>query len=254
MRKTIIGLTCLLATNLAASPIPDFPFIAVSGHASRGVAPDKATIYFTVLVHANDSDEAVNGVNETLKTLVSGLIELGVIDKDVIAHDLNKSAVREKSVEHNQLRILGYDVSREVKVVVRDLKRYSAVIRRIMITNNVTSVSSDFDTTNREQIEADLMTKACVDARRRADLMAKGVGTRVSSVFAVSDRELYRINEQFGFGYSGTLRGGAPPGEDVPIFVPSTIDLASDVNVLYRLDIQQDANNPEQTDGNKPSK
>jgi uncharacterized protein len=254
MRNTITGLICLLAANLAASPIPDFPFIAVAGRASREVAPDKAAIVFTVLFHAKESEEAVRQVNETLKALVSGLTELGVTEKDVRAHDLNKVAVREKSGDYNQLNILGYDVSREVKVVINDLKRYPAVIRRMMNTNNVTSVSSDFDVNNREQIEAELMIKACQDARKRADQMAKSVGTKVSGVFAVSDKELYDVGERFGFGYSGVFRDGAPPEEDVPVFVPSTIELVSNVDVLYRLDIQPAANKSTLPDGDKSPK
>ena len=246
MKRILPILLTFVATSALASPIPDFPFIAVSGEALAEVAPDKAEITFSVLVHSEDPEAATREVNQTLRKLAEGIIALKVPKRALTADDLGKRAVRERGENYQKLKILGYDVSRDVKVAIDDLERYTDVIRLIMKTTNITSVSSSFDIAKRDAVEAELIGKACADANRKALLMSKGVGSELGSVFAVSDRDFTSINERFGFGYSG---GGAGEfSDDVPIFVPAKIDINASVEVLYRLG---SAHNREQDAGGR---
>ena len=238
-RTLLISLTA--ATQLAASPIPDFPFTAVRGSAAEEVAPDEATIRFTVLCHDASSEVAVATVNKVLTKLVDGIVELGVGKDDLVAADLSKEAVRQKGEDYKRLKIIGYDASREVRVTISEIARYTAVVRLVMATDHVTRVSSDFDTTKRDELEATLMAKACADAKRKAKLLCEGVGTELGDVFAVSDQNLTTLSDQFGFGYYGSVSAGSallPPigsGDEVPVFVPTTIEVRTSVHVLYRL-------------------
>ena len=141
----------LIASKLAASPIPDFPFTAVNGSATKEVLPGKATIKFTVLCYDPSSEVAVSNVNQVMTKAVDGIVGLGIMKEDLVADDLSKEAVREKGDDHKRLKILGYDVSREVKVTVAEIDRYTAVVRLIMATDNVTRVSTEFDTSKRER-------------------------------------------------------------------------------------------------------
>jgi len=226
----------LAATHLAASPLPDFPFTAVTGAATEQVAPDKATIEFTVLCHDPSSEVAVATVNKVLTKVVDGIVGLGIRKVDLVADDLSKEAVREKGEDNKRLKILGYDVSREVKVTVAEIDRYTAVVRFIMATDNITKVSTEFDTSKRNEIESALMASACAKAKKKAELLCKGVGTNLGEVFAVSDQNFTGLPSGFGFGYSGGdsfYRTGYEA--EVPVFVPAKIDVRASVNVLYRL-------------------
>lgn len=235
-------LSILVANQLVASPIPDFPFTAVDGSATKEVSPDKATITFTVLCHDPSSEVAVTTVNKVLTVVVDGILGLGIGKESLIAGDLSKEAVREKGEDYKQLKILGYDVSREVKVTVSEIQRYTAVARLIMATDNVTRVSTEFDTSKRDEIEATLMATACADAKKKAELLCKGVGTELGDAFAVSDKEFTGLPGRFGFGYSGSdfavgsmLPSLGGDAEEVPVFVPAKIEVRGSVSVLYRL-------------------
>ena len=240
MHRSLIAVL-IAATQLAASPIPDFPFTAVYGSATDEVAPDKATIKFTVLCHDPSSEVAVATVNEVLKKVVDGVVGLGVKKEDLVADDLSKEAVREKGEDYKRLKVLGYDVSRDVKVTVAEIERYTAVVRLIMATDNVTRVSTEFDTTKRDEIESTLMASACADAKKKAELLCKGVGSELGDVFAVSDQDFTALSDRFGFGYSGAvlsaggILSGLGDGDEVPVFVPAKIEVRATVNVLYRL-------------------
>jgi uncharacterized protein YggE len=233
----VLGLGGML--QVAASPVPDFPFVTVSGRAEVEVAPDKATVTFTMLVHDVDPEAASGALNERLKTLVEGIIGLGVDKGAVVADDLNKNSVRERDENRNELKILGYDVSRGVQVTIEDIANYNKVISLIMKTKNVTSVSSKFDTRKRDELEAELVGKACADAKRKALLMCKGTGAELGDVFAISDRGFESIAGNFGFEFGMVSAGGGellgPAPEDAPVFIPAKIEIEGWVEVLYRL-------------------
>jgi uncharacterized protein len=236
MPRMLLTLALVTMLHAAASPVPDFPFIAVSGGAEVEVPPDKATIHFKVLVHGAESEAAAGTVNDTLKKLVEGIVALGVDKGGVTADDLEREAVREQDENRNLLKVLGYDVSREVKVEIADMTKYTPAIDLIMKSAHVTSVSSEFDTRKRDEIDAELMGKACADAKRKALLMSKGVGTELGEVFAISDREFTGLPERFGFGYDSMRSGGMLPDVPVlPVFVPAKIKIRGEVEVLYRL-------------------
>lgn len=231
------ALLCLLAASgiSSASPIPDFPFIVADGRAEREVPPTNATVNFTVLAFSKSSEEATNTVQSALGKVITALKAEGVGEKLIRAHDLDKSAVRNRDKDtNNDTDILGYEVSRKVELKLPDLANYPKIVRALMAADHVSSVGSTFDTSKREEVEAELTGEACVKARKRADLLAKGAVVTIDQVYAVSDSELYDVGEHFGFGYSGVLRGGDPPPE-IPLFVPSTIRLYASIKILYKL-------------------
>ena len=240
MRTSLLALL-IMTVQATASPVPDFPFIAVSGQASKEVPPDKATINFTVLCHDADSEVAVASINKTLKGLVEGIVGLGISKNAITADNFFKWAVREKGENFTQLKILGYDASREVKVTLSTVELYTSVVRLILATNGVTKIDSKFDSSSRDKIEAELLASACMDAKRKANLMCTGVGTTLGDVFAISDRNFTTLSDFIGFGHglSDSDPFGAAPlpglGEEVPFFVPAKFEIQASVNVLYRL-------------------
>jgi len=112
-----------------------------------------------------------------------------------------------------------------------------------MATDQVTRVSSEFDTSKRDELHSALMTSACEDAKKKAKSLCEGVGSQLGDVFAVSGQDFTNLSSRFDFGYSGShfsgaegllpsIRGGAA---EVPVFVPTNIEIRASVNVLYRL-------------------
>jgi uncharacterized protein YggE len=109
--------------------------------------------------------------------------------------------VREKGEDFKQLKILGYDASREVKVTLSTIEHYTAAVRLILATNGVTKLDSMFDSSSRDKIEGELLASACMDAKRKANLMCTGVGTTLGDVFAISDQNFSTLSDFIGFGH-----------------------------------------------------
>ncbi|MES2925006.1 MAG: SIMPL domain-containing protein [Verrucomicrobiota bacterium] len=230
-------LPCIIALLdiSSASPIPDFPFIAADSQAEREVPPTNATVYFTVLAFAKSSEESTNIVQSALGKVITALKAEGVGENLIRAHDLDKSAVRNREKDaNNDSDILGYEVSRRVELKLPELVNYPKIVRTLMAADHVTSTSSIFDTSKRDEVEAELTGEACSKARKKADLLAKGAGVTITGVHAVSEKGFSDFASDFGFSYAGVLRGG-PDVPEIPLFVPTLIELRASVNVLYRL-------------------
>jgi uncharacterized protein YggE len=240
MHRSLI-FSFLVANTLVASPIPDFPFTAVDGSARKEVSPDKATITFTVLCYDTNSEAAVTTVNKVLTEVVEGILGLGISKETLMAADLSKEAIREKGENDKLLKILGYNVSREVKIMLSEIKNYTAVARLIMVTDNTTRFSAEFDVSDRDEIEATLIAAACADAKKKAELLSKGVGANIGDAFAVSNQEFAGLPGRFGFGQSTFLCGidsvlpSLGDGSEILLFVPAKIELQASVHVLYHL-------------------
>lgn len=240
--KTLPFIGAMLGIS-AASPIPDFPFIMADGRVEREVAPTNATVSFTVLTFSKTAEEATNTVQTTLTKVVILLKAEGITEKMIQAHDLDKSAVRKRTeATYSDTDILGYEVLRKVEVKLTDLTKFSKVVGILMTTDNITKVKSGFDTIKREEIEAELMGEACAEARRKANLLAKGAGVTIDRAFAVTDRtwrDLENLMDTVvyasgGIGFSG-LPDLSPGTPETPLFVPSKITLQANVNILYKL-------------------
>jgi uncharacterized protein YggE len=238
-RQSLIALFCILVSSgiSSASPIPDFPFIAADGSASREVAPTNASIRFTVLAFSKSSEEATNTVQAALGKVITALKAEGVGEEMIRSHDIDKSAVRSRDNDTNKaLEILGYEVSRKVELKLPDLANYPKIVRVLMTADHIANMSSNFDTSTREDVEAELTGEACLKARKKADLLAKGAGVTIDRVYAVSNNSLEAVRLQFSSRYSDLPSlYGANETPEILLFVPSTIELSASVNILYKL-------------------
>jgi uncharacterized protein YggE len=105
-----------------------------------------------------------------------------------------------------------------------------------MTADHIANMSSNFDTSTREDVEAELTGEACLKARKKADLLEKGAGVTIDRVYAVSNNSLEAVRLQFSSRYSDLPSlYGANETPEILLFVPSTIELSASVNILYKL-------------------
>jgi len=235
-RCFLAGLLCLFLSSgwAMAGELPSFPFVFVSGEAGKEVMPDKAIVGFGVEVFDANPDKALSTMEERSAELMAIFTKYGIENKDVIAYDINKQAVR-------QIKgIVGYELTRTMSVTVRVLDRFDGLMTDIVSLKNTTGIRTVFDTTKRKEIEVDLFREAAQKAREQADLLAKGFGTEVSSVHAISASQggFGNIENEFGMGagFRGYVAQAAGPlAKTVQVFVPNTIKLQESVSAIFRL-------------------
>jgi len=160
--------------------------------------------------------------------------------EDVVAYDINKRAVRQTK-DSVALGILGYELTRTMSATIRVLDRFDGLMTEIVSLKNTTGMRTVFDTTKRKEIELDLFTRAAQKARDQADLLAKGFGTEVSSIYAITASQggFGNIENEFlgGAGFRGYVASQAagPLAKSVQVFVPNTIRLQESMSAIFRL-------------------
>lgn len=240
MRISLAWLLILLSvTPAAGEALPAFPFVFVTGEASRDVAPDQATVTFRIEVFDASAEGALELVTERSRQVVALLKKHGVADADIVAYDIAKRAVRHNAPQGEPLEILGYETSRSFSAVLRDVKNYDAFVRGLLGLPNVVDVGAAFATTKQKDVEAALVAAAVADARAQAQRMAEAAGMKLGAAHALSQADFGTIPAHFGMGspqgpVAYRMAQAAPSGD--VFLVPSTISLQAQIHMLYRLD------------------
>ena len=245
MKQFMIGVSCMVSGLALASPVPDFPFITVTGSATLDVAPDLAQIRLMIRANENTAEQATTAVyqqgNAMLDYLKSKGIELDAIE----AAQINKEATYQ---DYSSRTITGYSATQAVSIELATIEHYVEIMDYLFKQPNIFSIQGQFGSSRKEAYETELMAKAGADARKRAEQLSAAQGVSLHSVFAISEgsRNWGGLAGDFGFGggggvYGAQMRASADGMESMnksSLVMPKHIQLHQSVNVIYRLDTQ----------------
>lgn len=237
----------LLSAPVFSSPLPDFPFITVTGRANAELPPDKAILTFNVTKYDKNPQKALQRLGRNAAELLKMLKQHGIKKDQVESYHINKSADRKRDENYPYLPatgpVIGYQFVQSFKVYLDDISGYSKIMAALMSMKNVSQLLPEFDIDTRIEVEEELMAKAGADARHKAQLMAKGLGVRLLSVYAISadDLSLSSFFTRFGLKEKYALELAAAKAmkadfADEILFVPKTIRVSKSVNVVYKIE------------------
>lgn len=217
----------------AASPLPAYPFVHVSADASVYRMPDIGTIDFEILAADADPELARATVETRIAEIRSLLEEQGVSLDDLETRDVRKELRKGVPVEAPV-----YEVRSSVRVNMRDLSKWRAVVAPLLGMPNLNSFATSFDTSEREQVEADLMLDALRDARRRAELIAKGARRKLGAVTAVTPGGVKNVGYAIGLLRADFMerRGSAARVQADEFMAIEALKLVQPVDVVFRLE------------------
>lgn len=199
--------------------------IEVSGTAKQSIAADMATFTFAVNVRGQDLVELKTDVDSKTAGLVTLCKQLGIAKKDISSAEVSIHP------QYNQQTrtLLGYSVSRTVKVTLRDLANYTELMNGAIAAGVNTVGRIMLDVESRDELQRRALASAVADARNKADILAKSAGVTVGEVMALRETavgsgvEPYRFAER---AVSASARGAFEPGE---------ISLTTTVSVKYAI-------------------
>lgn len=241
MKYFILFCLSVFVSFVNASPLPDFPFVAVTGEASQEVKPDKAIVSFRIVTFAKQASQASDDMAATTGEVVDFILSLGVPSSSITSFEVDKQTKRKRGEDYNRLDILGYDFIRRIEVEIDQLSLYATMVDGLMKLNNVESFTTQFDTSQRNVISEALFATAAANARNKAEVMAKGLGTDIDSVFAFNDSGSFdAFFATFGLSnsYSANLyaKESRMRSSNGNTFIPQFITIKKRINVIYRLD------------------
>jgi Uncharacterized conserved protein len=233
----VLILSCLISLGATAADLPNFPFVVANGSAEKKIKPDTATVHLSIMAFEKESDQALKVVNVTTAQVTDILTKHGVRKESIEATDINKSTTRRRDPEFNALDILGYEVTRSMTIKLDNLAQYPEIMGNLIATNNVSGVRADFDIADRKAVEAELIAAAGADAREKATAMANGLGSKIQSVYAISQVSSFGdFVADFGAGSARTMAFKTAAGSyETIMFAPETITVEQTINVMFRI-------------------
>lgn len=229
--------TALLAVSMTASPLsclparaadlPAYPFIHVTAAANLHVMPDTGEIDFEIVSQDPDPEAAWKLVTERLEASRALFARHGVAPDDISVQDLLRRPLRQGDA------VTAIETRTAVHVTVRDLSNWTAMIQVLMTTPNVESLAVAFSRSDRDRIEAELVSQALGAARVKAQHIARGVGAKLGPAGGVALAPLKNLSNAMGLASDGPRHTPASaPGD--PLLV-SVQKLVQGVDVIYRI-------------------
>jgi uncharacterized protein len=238
--KFVLAVALALSSFVSlASPLPDFPFVAVTGQSSKQVAPDSVTLTFSITTFHQTAEVANAQLSQASAKVLAVLKANGVSDEQVTAYELEKSEKRKRDDNYNELEILGYDLNRRFEVRLSSLKQYPVLLGQLYAAEYVHNLNSVFDTSERDAVETALISAAAAQSRKKAEQMAEGLGVKIHSVFAFNDSGSFSsFFATFGVSDSTLFNAemsASRTGSAQQVLVPQFIEISKTVNVIYKI-------------------
>ncbi|WP_339897347.1 SIMPL domain-containing protein [uncultured Gilvimarinus sp.] len=238
--QKLLSATALLMCSVStwAQPMPDFPFITVTGEAEIEVAPDTVTVNFQVMEFNKSSELAMDTVAERGTEVVALAKEHGLSHDQIESYAIDKQVRRNRENMNGNMEIIGYEVTQRFTLEIDGLDTYEKLMNDLMRMDNTTGLNASFDISNRDEVMTSLVAKAGADARARANNLAAALDAKIKSVYAITeDAGFDNFMARFGVSAEkfGAMSMAADRGQSFDLFAPETITLSKRINVIFKV-------------------
>lgn len=185
-----------VALVLLASPIAcaedqsDKRTMTITATGKASAAPDIATINMGVRTEGKTAQLALVENSKRMSGLLASLKQAGLEDKDIQTSQFSVSPQyanrRDRSTNEPPL-VIGYMISNQVHVIVRDLDKLGTILDQVVASgaNQMNGISFAFDDPTPLLDEA--RRKAVVEANRKATLYAEAAGVMLGPILQFSE-------------------------------------------------------------------
>ena len=222
-----------------ATPLPAQPHVYVEGSAELEVEPDMMT--FTLSIQKVDLDlaKAKADVDARSRLLIETVKKFGIKANDIATTALN---IRPDYEYKDGQRVLtGNNVSRQVDINLRDLKKYPAMMKALVDAKISETINTNLTLADKKAVEEKVQTAAMNDAKARANRLAKSQGKTAAEPWSVSEFN-NRGNERWELtpnrqlmGSSAKEMGVMRASDSSEPFEPGVMKISAQVYVVYLL-------------------
>jgi uncharacterized protein YggE len=229
----------LLSIPALATPLPAQPHVYVEGSAELEVEPDMMT--FTLSIQTVDIDlaKAKADVDRRSRLLIDASKKFGIKAEDIATTALNIRP--EYEYKDNQRVLTGNNVSRQVDINLRDLKKYPDMMKALVDAKISETINTNLTLSNKKAVEEKVQTAAMDDAKARAGRLAKSQGQTLGAPWSISEfnnrgDERWQLtpNRQL-MGSSAKEAGVMRTADSSEPFEPGVMKISAQLYVVYLL-------------------
>lgn len=179
---TVLVTLASLPTVASGGDDPRPRTVIVSGSGEVAAEPDLAHVTLGVEAREPTLDEARTRVAATVERVLGLTRELRIDPKFVSATRVQIQPEYSWNDQDRKRVLLGYLVSRQVHVELRDLEQLGALLERAVDAGVNQMGDPALDSSRRKELEREAMSRAVEDARLNAEALAGAAGVRLGPV------------------------------------------------------------------------
>lgn len=236
-----LGAISIAPNAVAQEDVTPFPsrekVITVTGNAVSSVEPNLVNISFGVEVQEKTAKDALTSNSELMNKVITAIKQVGITDAEIGTSQFNIYPVynyyQEKDTGKNIQELIGYKVSNIINIKTEKLGSVAEIIDSAVNAgvNRVDSVYFSLSPEVASKLKDDLLEKAVLNAKSKAELALSPLNYKIIGVKAISLSEFsipYPM-PMYDMAYSeGVAKSSAP----TPIF-SSDQDVNTSVNVVF---------------------
>lgn len=161
--------------------------VSVSARGHVNAVPDRASIATGVVAEADTAKAALAASNAAMTNLIDGLKALGIAPKDIHTSGFSVNPRYTQAKDGRPATIAGYQVSNQVRILVRDLSALGQVMDTAVSLGANQMGGIEFHVGEAETLKDEARRQAIANALRRAKLFAAAAGAEVGEVIAIAE-------------------------------------------------------------------
>lgn len=211
--------------------------VSVTGSATVEADPDHALVRLGVAESRPSAEQARDAVAKVVGAFRELCQDLGVESKDLSTTGVRiypEYARQNRGTSSDEgPRIVGYRVSRELVVVLRDLEQLGPLIERSIALGANQASPPSFAVTDEARLQREALKLAALDARARAEVLASTLDATLGAVRDISTDDAGVRPPVERYSRARIAASGPSPGEDT--YDPGQISI--DVRVRATFDL-----------------
>ncbi|MCK9360629.1 SIMPL domain-containing protein [Patescibacteria group bacterium] len=202
----------------------------VSGEGKVSAKPTLAEVDLGLYSEGRDVQTVQNTNTTKVNAIVAALKQMGIADDDIQTSNYNIAPKFDYS--DGVSNVIGYTVSQNLNVKVRDLEKVGAVLSKAgeLGANQVNGVRFTIDDPTMVQQQA--RTEAIADAKAKAQELADAMGVKIVKIVTFSESS--GGTQPPMFAYRG-LEDAANQAAPVPDIQTGSLDVQANVSVTFEI-------------------
>jgi hypothetical protein len=230
----LVAASMLACAGVAAATEAPLRLVSVTGSGEVKAQPDMAFVSLGIESRRPTLAEARTEVNLTVERVLALTRELKIDPKQVDSTRLQVQPDYRWDEKTSKQVLLGYVVSRQIEVEVRDLDRLGTLLEKSVSAGVNQLGEARLDSSRRKELEREALTKAVDDARLNADTLARAAGAKLGPVQSLSAAGTMPVPM---YSQRGMAMAAAPPMADAAeqSYQPSEMKFMSSVSAQFEL-------------------
>lgn len=181
------GIFANVPAQAAAEDTAPKKTINVSGQSKVSVSPDFATIILGVVTEDKDAKTAQKANAASMEKVIASIKAAGISEDDIKTVNYSINPKYDYNKETGASSIVGYSVSNNVSVTVRNIDKTGSVIDAAADSGVNTSSSISFGISNYEDYYNTALKNAVLAAKKKAGTVADALGVKLKDPVTVNE-------------------------------------------------------------------